>query len=60
MYQSSAQMFSHAPFSWLCDFTGLSLRQLVKCYHYAAQWPDEYHLASELTQIRLEISRRIA
>lgn len=54
-------MYSHAPFSWLCDFDGLSLRQLVKSYHYAAQWfteSDAY--AGQCAQIRIEISRRLA
>lgn len=54
-------MYSHAPFSWLCNFDGLSLRQLVKSYHYAAQWlgeKDTYTI--QCAQLRIEICRRIA
>jgi len=57
-----------APYTDLCDFRGLSLRQLVKSYHYAGQfttvvnnaWLDNEFWQAQQAQVHAEIRRRIS
>lgn len=61
-------MQEFAPYSDLCDFRGLSIRQLVKSYNYAGQFTEvstnwrgdaEFWQAQQM-QVAVEIRRRIS
>lgn len=61
-------MQEFAPYSVLCDFLGLSIRQLVKSYNYAGQFTEvstnwrgdaEFWQAQQM-QVAVEIRRRIS
>lgn len=60
-------MQTFAPYTVLCDFRGLSIRQLVKSYHYAGQFTeistnwrgDAEFWQAQQSQVRAEILRRL-
>ena len=52
-----------APYTLLCDLRYLSVRQLVKSYHYASQFVSDYDAEfwlSQRAQVVIEIRRRIS
>lgn len=60
-------MQDFAPYTDLCDFRGLTLKQLVKSFHYAGQFTDvstnwrgdaDFWFAQQ-SQVAVEIRRRM-